>query len=62
MAQREYATGGLVSAGAAIFGGECHGGECGGHWEREQVCRPGLPPMCESFYVCGYDLRPNTDA
>lgn len=59
--EREYANGGRLPAGTALFG-ECHGGECGGHWEREQVCRPGRPIMCESFYVCGYDLRPGADA
>ena len=54
----EFATGGRIPASTAaalsLFG-ECHGGECGGHWEREQVMRPGRPIMCESFYVCGYE-------
>ncbi|WP_439030235.1 hypothetical protein [Gordonia terrae] len=49
----EFAPGGRVPEGAASFG-ECHGGECGGHWEREQVMRPGQPPICTSFYACGY--------
>ncbi|AOE44347.1 hypothetical protein SEA_EYRE_68 [Gordonia phage Eyre] len=49
----EFANGGMVGPGAATFG-ECHGGECGGHWEREQICRPGHPPICTTFYVCGY--------